>query len=113
MNGTTVKEIVAKFPWLKKSPDFFLKEYQRVTEVDLESEVKDFLDKYGNAILQVVRSKKKTNDFLMTSLADNTGNEKYAAACLTILGVPILFSEDRDAFLGVNKLVQDHTFNIH
>lgn len=103
LRGATVVEILGKYPWLKKSAMFFLNEFKRITEVEIDSRIEDFLDTYGNSILLMIRSKIKDTDLLMTGLIDNRGsgpNEKYRVACIAILGVPFLFSEARNAIIG-------------
>ena len=50
----------------------------------------------------MVKGKVKKSDILMVNIlaAKGTQDDKYSAACSTILGIPLLFKEDRCGILG-------------
>lgn len=92
LDGETVSKILETYPWLRKSVKPFLSEFTRISSLDISVEISTFLDKYGNNIMSLVMGKVKNYMLFMNLVeAEGTKDEKYSAACCTILGIPPLF----------------------
>ena len=107
IDGASTAELAEEYPWLLKDTNQVLLEMRRISGLNIEEEMKCFLDKYGNAILRACRDKHmlhSNKNSIINHLAEMKpckDDEAYVAACIAILGVVLLLKEDPEQMMGL------------
>ena len=70
-----------------------------MSEINLEDQVKSFLNEYGQILVNLTNIEKDEN---LSNLCKEMGteNEKYAAACLAIMALCVNMKEDLTVLFG-------------
>lgn len=95
-DGEDIQVLLGRYPWLSSGNEI-LCEFQRISAIDIDTNLSNFLSENGPQISTMAASV-KTKSELYKSLQD--GRDEYAAQCLMILAIVLLLNEDIDNFIG-------------
>lgn len=101
-------QILEEFPWLRAGPTEIFLEMKRISDIDMEKSMIEFLDKYGNAILRHCHDKKMfdlAEHVHLLEHADTAKDSKYALSCLALMGVFKLLKEDMTLVMGASGCI--------
>ena len=101
LSGDSIKDVVQKYPWLTTGSDSVLKEFRRISDIDINGNFVNFLNLYGETILKVLGTNSK--NIVLKNLLGTTASadEKYAAGCAVVLALCELLKEDPAYLLGI------------
>jgi hypothetical protein len=100
LDGQSTQSILETYPWLTKSGEASVEEFKRISGKSIDKCLDDYFEEYGEHVVLMIAELKCSE--LVKSLLDQRGGEhsKYAACCLSILGIVILLNEKINQLMG-------------